>query len=116
MKNHEWLSERMVFGLLIFVGYFVVAGLSVVLPLSDGQRQSAKDSLILVGPLLGVIVNSIWKTDRIDRVNADTANKQAETIATIAPIAAAATPPSAEPQPVVVTNAAENPVQVTEAT
>jgi hypothetical protein len=71
MDKHAWLSERMVFGLAIFCGYFSLATIAVLAPINPDARQSAKDALLVVGPLLGVIVQAIWKTDKVDRVTAD---------------------------------------------
>lgn len=73
MTGKEWLSERMVFGLLIIAGFFILGGLAVVMKLDADARQTAKDVLLVVGPLLGVIVQAIWKTDRTERQAADTA-------------------------------------------
>jgi len=73
MKPIDWLSERMVFGLLIIVGFFSMGALSVTLTLSGEARQTAKDVLLVVGPLLGVIVQAIWKTDKTETQIANTA-------------------------------------------
>lgn len=73
MSLKDWLSERILFGFLVIAGYFVISALAVVLPLSPEARQSAKDALLVVGPLLGVIVQAIWRTDKADKQAADTA-------------------------------------------
>lgn len=87
MLNEGWWSERILFGLLIIVGYFLLVALTFVVPIwvaavlpadklavvmpavRDGISL-AKDSLLVIGPLLGVIVNSIWKADKADKANA----------------------------------------------
>lgn len=72
MKPRDWLSERMVFGLLLIGGFFATGIIAVVAPVSS-DKQLAKDMLLVVGPLLGVIVNAIWKVDKVDKQVADTA-------------------------------------------
>lgn len=71
--SKDWLSERILFGLLIIAGYFSITALAVFLPIPPEARQTAKDALLVVGPLLGVIVNAIWRTDKVDKQAADTA-------------------------------------------
>lgn len=74
MSKGDWLSERMIFGLLIIVGYFTMGALAILVPgLAAEQRAIARDVLLAVGPLIGMIVQSIWKTDKADKVAADTA-------------------------------------------
>lgn len=74
MAREEFLSERMVFGLLFIFGFFIMGIIAVVVPgLAPEARQIAKDVLLVVGPLLGVIVNAIWKTDKTERSIANTA-------------------------------------------
>lgn len=70
MKN-DWPSERILFGLLIIFGFFLMGALVVVMPLTADARQSGKDVLLVVGPLLGVIVNAIWKQDKTEKQAAD---------------------------------------------
>lgn len=83
MSKEGWWSERILFGLLIIVGYLgIVVGTMFIKP---EQSSNAKDALLVIGPLLGVIVNSIWKTDRADKQNA-------QAMATLATVAAAAVP------------------------
>ncbi len=84
MVSSDWLSERILFGLLIISGYFlvVIASLAVpvfvavyapaALPAAENASATAKDALLVVGPLLGVIVQAIWKTDRTEKANAET--------------------------------------------
>lgn len=79
MKKEDWVSERIVFGLVILVGYFSVGGIGAFL-LRDSKEALAvtRDVLITVGPLLGVIVNSIWKADKLDKLQATTASVLAD--------------------------------------
>lgn len=100
MKPTDFLSERMVFGLLIIIGFFGVGIVATMGPLAAEARQTAKDVLLVVGPLLGVIVNAIWRTDKAERQAADTA----AVLAAKAPDLSAAAPaavivPGAAPAP-----------------
>lgn len=73
MNGKDWLSERILFGLLIIIGYLGITGLAVFLATTPEARQTAKDALLVLGPLLGVIVQAIWRTDKTDKQTADTA-------------------------------------------
>lgn len=90
MSNDGWWSERIVFGLLIILGYLGIVIMTMfVKPENSGN---AKDALLVIGPLLGVIVNSIWKADKADKQNA-------AAMATLATVAAAAVPVVDPPTP-----------------
>lgn len=80
MNKLDWVSERMVFGILIISGYFGIVVLTMIIPLvvplslaptATAAMANAKDSLLVVGPLLGVIVQAIWKADKTDKANAE---------------------------------------------
>lgn len=103
-SGSDWLSERMIFGLLLIVGYFGVVILTIEAPLTakpanlpsvQAAMGNAKDALLVLGPLLGVIVTSIWKTDKTDKANADTMTH----LAAAASTALAAPPGSAQLNP-----------------
>lgn len=124
MKSGEWLSERMVFGILIIFGYFllvllvILAPVALALSISDKQVPMVmsamapgiaiiKDSLLVIGPLLGVIVNAIWKSDKADKVNADTM----ASLTDLAGAALAATPSAAAASAPLVDPAAVDPLK-----
>lgn len=73
MSKDNWLSERILFGLLIIGGYIALSGMSILAPLNAEARQTARDVLLVLGPILGVIANAIWKSDKVDRQTANTA-------------------------------------------
>ncbi len=83
--SRDWLSERVLFGLLIIAGYFAVVAGTMFIPAANSGN--AKDALLVIGPLLGVIVNSIWKADKADKDNA-------ASLATLSGAVAAALPTS----------------------
>ncbi len=89
MEKKDWLSERILFGALIIFGYFSMVAIAVILPAAvvaalppdrasteipviTNAVSTVKDSLLVIGPLLGVIVQAIWKSDRTDKANAET--------------------------------------------
>ena len=79
MKPVDWISERILFGFLIFTGYFSIGAIAAVWNgITPEGRSVTRDVLMTVGPLLGVIVNAIWKTDKVERLNATTASTLAE--------------------------------------
>lgn len=95
MKPADWVSERILFGLLIIGGYF---GTGIIGALLIPQYVPANyiaqalaithDAQTVVGPLMGVIVQAIWKTDKVDKINAATAatlaSKVPDSTATVA--------------------------------
>lgn len=68
------ISERIWFGTLLILG-FLLMGFSAAFFLNNSPAaiQLLRDMALVIGPLLGVIVNATWKTDKIDGVNANTA-------------------------------------------
>lgn len=102
MKPGDWLSERMVFGILVIIGYLTLATLILT-----GYAASKGVSDTMQGVVLGamgagipLILQATFRTDRVDKVNANT-------MATLASTAAATTP-----QAVTVTNPVSDPVNV----
>lgn len=75
-KLKEFWSERILFGLIIILGYFGVGALQAVMPLTPEARATTRDILMTVGPLLGMIVQAIWRTDKTEK-------QQAESVATL---------------------------------
>lgn len=108
MKAKDFLSERMVFGLLIVCGYL---GCMVVLAMGgltkDGLPPAVQNLIAqgmgTLGTAVGVIVAAIWKNDRTDRQNADTMASLAATAASAPPAtpapATAARPAAPPPAP-----------------
>ncbi len=114
----DWVSERILFGLLIIVGYFSIVAITFMAPLLaaflipvsqlpavenavSAAVQNAKDALLVIGPLLGMIVQAIWKTDKADKQNAESlgtlATAAAATLSASPPPTVAEAPPSATP-------------------
>jgi hypothetical protein len=75
MRHVDWLSERMVFGLLIISG---LIGLLFEL-VSSGPHLPAEIITLAAGGIgalsasVGIIVQSIWRTDKVAAQAADTA-------------------------------------------
>lgn len=83
----DFFSERMVFGLLLIVGYLGILALSMLAPLNapTEARAIAHDGLLVLGPLLGTIVSAIWKSDRADKSNAAALASATSALAAVAP-------------------------------
>ena len=79
MQKTDWLSERVLFGLLIIGGYLVVllSFLGILVHYGTKMDPIALATLsAALGALstnMGSIVQAIWKSDKVDRLNADTA-------------------------------------------
>ncbi len=74
MKLTDFISERILFGFGIITGYFLLIFLGMYIAGENKDKLAlVHDGIVLLGPLLGVMVNSIWKADRVDKLNADTA-------------------------------------------
>lgn len=56
--------ERIVFGLLIIGGYLGIAGIGAILFHKAADKDSlqlTRDAMLTIGPLIGIIVKSIWE-------------------------------------------------------
>lgn len=76
MKSSDFLSERMIFGALIIGGYFITvwAGVHVAKDAISAQAQQIiHDAMLTGGPLVGIIVNAIWRTDKSQQQQAEAA-------------------------------------------
>lgn len=68
--------ERFVFGVLIIGGYFSIGIVgAIVFKNNEAGLRLTENAQLTIGPLIGIIVQSIWKTSQVDKVNADTAAK-----------------------------------------
>jgi ABC-type Na+ efflux pump permease subunit len=57
--------ERIIFGLLIIGGYLGIAFLGAILfrkAVDKESLQLTRDAMLTIGPLIGIIVKSIWET------------------------------------------------------
>lgn len=76
MSKIDWLSERIIFGVLIIGGYFAVGGFMMYMShygiIDPKVYDLAHDMHLTVGPVIGIIVQSIWKTDKTERLQAQT--------------------------------------------
>ena len=78
MIRPDQLSERIIFGLIIFGGYYGIGAAMVFMqPKNPDVIQLTRDTMLTVGPLLGMIVKGIWEDSRV-------ATRQAETAKTLA--------------------------------
>lgn len=73
MRPHDWLSERMVFGLLIIAGYIALIGVTIVFGLRGDVLAIVTGGLGTLGAAIGIITQAIWKVDRTERQAAETA-------------------------------------------
>lgn len=81
MTGPNWLSERMVFGLLIIGGYLGCMGALTMFHLPAANLNLISQGVGALGTAVGVIVAAIWKTDKSDRQNADTVSTLASVVA-----------------------------------
>jgi hypothetical protein len=102
----DWLSERVLFGLLIIGGFLAVAIMGMVMKLdptaSADQLTFGKEALDVFGPIAGMIAAAIWKTDRTDKQNAQTLSNLTTAVNTAlasTPPGAASPPPAPAPAP-----------------
>ena len=71
MKSEDILSERVIFGGLVIVGYFVMIGVGAfALPANSPALALIRDAILPLATLLGVILNAVFKTDKADRQTA----------------------------------------------
>lgn len=98
MSKRDFISERILFGGLFGLGYFALVFAVAWTPISQEGYQIIRDAFVLLGPILGMIAQSIWKTDKVERQNADTLNTVANHMATTA--SGASVSPSPVPEAV----------------
>jgi len=107
---NDWLSERIILGLFMILGYFAVAITALILSandlLTEDAAQLVRDIGITVGPLLGLIVGSVFRNDKTDRINADTTNQLARRVddkptetSIVGPVEITGSPPSTPSPP-----------------
>lgn len=73
MKWGDFLSERMVFGLLIIGGYLGALGAITFVRVDPTTQSILSTGMGVLGTAIGAIVAAIWKTDKTDRQVAATA-------------------------------------------
>jgi len=86
MKFSDWLSERILFCLLIIGGYLGLLFWSMSPgKLDQSQLTIMSTGLGVLGTAIGAIVAAIWKSDRADKQNASTMATLADAVAAQAP-------------------------------
>jgi hypothetical protein len=110
VKGQDWLSERMVFGLLIIAGYIALIGVTIVFGLRGDVLAIVTGGLGTLGAAIGIITQAIWKVDRTERQAAETAAVLASKAPDLSGTGAGGLATRVE-----VTNDAANPVPTTEA-
>lgn len=74
------INERFWFGAFIITGYFATGWLAGFFVTDKDQLAMFRDMLLTVGPILGMIAQSIWKNDRQSNQQADTINALANRV------------------------------------
>lgn len=83
MNKSDWLSERIIFGVLFIAGFIGLAACGMFIPgLTDAQRQYGREALLVLGPIAGMVAQAVFKTDKADKQNADTVNTLAGAVVT----------------------------------
>lgn len=85
MKLLDWMSERILFGLLIIGGYLGCMGALTLAHLPPANLQLISQGVGALGTAVGVIVAAIWKTDKSEKQNAATMASLASTVAAQSP-------------------------------
>lgn len=81
MKGADWLSERMVFGLLIIGGYLGCMAALSAFKLPAPNLNLISQGVGSLGTAVGVIVAAIWKTDKTDKQAAESIASLSATVA-----------------------------------
>lgn len=72
MKGTDWISERMVFGALVILGYLLCIGAAAYFPMIGASRDIVTGAVGALGTAVGMVVQSVFRTDKIDKQNAAT--------------------------------------------
>jgi hypothetical protein len=96
----DLLSERMIFGFLIIVGFIAIVHEFIY------RHDALKPEIVTIiasaigtlGAAIGIIVQAIWRTDRTDKQQAQTTATLANTLAS-AVASQSPSPPTIPPNP-----------------
>ena len=80
MKAGDWLSERILLGVAIIGGYLILGGLSFFIQMDNAQN--VHDVLEVLGPVVGMIANAVFRSDKVDKANADSVSQLAAAVNT----------------------------------
>lgn len=77
MKAVDWLSERIIFGVMIIGGYLLTLASAAYVPVTGLSRDVVIGGVGVLGTALGMVVQSVFRTDKTDKLAQDTINKLA---------------------------------------
>lgn len=78
MLPKDFLSERMVFGALIIIGFLLATASAAYFPIVGSSRDVVVGAVGTLGTALGMVVQAIFRTDKTDKQNAETLNQLAQ--------------------------------------
>lgn len=75
MKGTDWLSERMIFGIMIIAGFIIILHEMIyhVTKMAPEVISIIAGGIGALAAAVGIIVQAIWKVDKTEKVAADTA-------------------------------------------
>lgn len=87
MKGVDWLPERILFGSMIIIGYIavVVVGTARADNLPPAGAALLHDAMLALGPLAGMVIQSVFKTDKTDKESAAAISTLATAVASQPP-------------------------------
>lgn len=71
MQGKDWVSERILFGGLILLGYMALLGTTFLAGVPKGAETLINIGMGTLGTALGAVVSAVFRTDKTDKANAE---------------------------------------------
>lgn len=71
MTPRDFLSERILFGVLIIVGYLLAIGSAAYFPINGVSRDVVLGAVGALGTSTGMVIQAVFRTDKTDKNTAE---------------------------------------------
>lgn len=78
MLAKDFLSERIIFGVLIILGFLLATATAAFLPIVGASHDVVTGAVGTLGTALGMVVQAVFRTDKTDKQTADTIQQLAQ--------------------------------------
>lgn len=85
MQGRDWFSERILFGGIILVGYMALLGTTFLAGVPKGAETLINIGMGTLGAALGGVVQSVFRTDKTDKSNAESISQLTKALGTQGP-------------------------------
>lgn len=67
MSLKEATSERVLLGAAVFLGYYGMVAMVVFATNDPDARQTIRDAMLVLGPIVGMIAQAVFRADKGER-------------------------------------------------